>query len=140
MKIALTDKSYKNYYENKKHEKFKDQVNANLATFGDSILKMVLCKILYQEDVEKLTEEKKKYESDEVLVNKIAKYYNIIDKIRYDKKDTNIPKDYEYDSKHKYIATAIEACIGAIYLDENSFESIEKIVKAWKKYIDESKS
>ena len=63
-------------------------------------------------------EEKKKYESDEALVKNIAKNFQLLMYIRYDEKDDNIPKNYEYkDEKHKYIATAVEALLAAFYLD-----------------------
>ena len=41
------------------------------------------------------------------------------------------------DDKHKYIATAIEACLGAMYMNkEISWKNILTIVKTWKEMID----
>lgn len=76
--------------------------------------------------VKQLTEEKKKYESDKVFVEKIAKHYELINYIDFDKDDSKIHHDYYYEESkaenrnpHKYIATALEAMIGAIYKETN---------------------
>ena len=105
-----------------------------------------MCVILWENKTEVLTEEKKKYESDEVLVKYIAKHYNILRFLRFDKKDNQKPQDYNYNPKkknnnpHKYIATAIEACLGAMYMEKAVlWEAIIEIVKEWKKIIDASR-
>lgn len=138
---ALTAKSYKNVQPS-----LKDQdTNCELATYGDALLKCAFCKILFDEGVENITVEKQKYESDKTLVEILAKRYNLLDYVRFDKGDKNIPQDYIYkkpqkkgkDSSSKYLATAIEALIAAIYLDnENDFRLIVDIAKSWKKLID----
>ena len=67
-KQALTDTSYKNI----DHSLSDDDTNAELATYGDAILKLALCKIYreYKENglrfSENLSDWKKKYESDKV--------------------------------------------------------------------------
>ena len=119
---------------------------SELATYGDALLKLAFCKILFDEkDVLNITEEKKKYESDEVLVKVIAKYYKFLEYIRFDKTDENILQNYDYkkpskkgkDSPHKYIATAVEALIAALYLDNNEdFSVVVEIAKHWKELID----
>lgn len=91
-----------------------------------------------------MTESKKEYESDKVLVDVIARRYKILNYLRFDKGDDKIPQNYDCKNddknKHKYIATAIEACLGAMYMDENiSWEDIVKIVEEWKCIIDSSK-
>ena len=149
-KQALTDKSYKKTPNNQDCK-----INFELATYGDAILKCALCKIYFErENIDnfgfkgKLTEWKKQYESDEVLVQVIAKHYNLLGFLRYDEKgngkpEEQKPKDYEYkgrnEGRHKYIATAMEACIAAVYIENGESEVIE-IVKQWIKLIDESKS
>ena len=136
---ALTDKSYKKVYQKQyKKELTDDKVNTELATYGDAVLKLALCKILWGNTTNGLTEEKKKYESDEILVKVIAKHYDILSLLRFDKQDKNIPQNYDYkDDKHKYIATAIEACLGAMYLDKSvSWRDIVSVVKNWKNMID----
>ncbi len=71
---------------------------------------------------EKLTEERAHYESDKYLVKYVAKQYDLLKHIKKDSKDENLPNDYDYENNesennngHKYIATAVEAMIGAIY-------------------------
>ena len=164
---ALTDKSYKNKTT---HSQNNDEINFELATYGDAVLKLalckvyrdkktygdailkcVLCKIYFEREDEdnfgfkgKLTEWKKQYESDEVLVQVIAKHYNLLGFLRYDEKgngkpEEQKPKDYEYkgrnEGRHKYIATAMEACIAAVYIENGENEVIE-IVKQWIEWID----
>lgn len=139
---GLTDKSYRKFYEKQNKTKYEGNVNTELATYGDAVLKLVLCEILWGKGIcNKLTEKKKEYESDKVLVSVIARHYDILKYLRYDKNDDNKPKDYNYQKKrnyspHKYIATAIEACLGEIFIKEKDFKKIEKIVKFWIKLID----
>ncbi len=141
---ALTDKSYKDIYREEYKEELDDrETNFELATFGDSILKMGLMEILRNKNVGKITEEKKKYESDRSLVMYIAKYYQILDVLQYNKNIKNI-NDYDYDKYYKnsskkkensskFIATAVEAVIGAIYEET---KSIKKLIKLFNKWID----
>ena len=145
-KQALTDKSYKKTPNNQDCK-----INFELATYGDAILKCVLCKIYFEREDEdnfgfkgKLTEWKKQYESDEVLVKFIARHYDILNFLNFDRDDTEKPHDYDYQGKnakrrYKYIATAMEACIVAVYIENGENEVIE-IVKQWIQWIDESKS
>ena len=145
-KQALTDKSYKKTPNNQDCK-----INFELATYGDAILKCVLCKIYFEREDEdnfwfkgKLTEWKKQYESDEVLVKFIARHYDILNSLNFERDDTKKPHDYDYKGKnakrrYKYLATAMEACIAAVYLENGENEVIE-IVKQWIQWIDESKS
>ena len=154
-KQALTDTSYKNI----DHSLSDDDTNFELATYGDAILKLALCKI-YRRDKkhgmqfpENLSDWKKKYESDEVLVRVVAKHYNLLGFFRYDEKGNGKPKeqkpiDYKYEGKnakrrYKYIATAMEACIAAVYIEstengENGGKEVRKIVEKWIQWIDEA--
>ena len=141
---ALIDKSHKNVSTRENKAPLNEHDNTELATYGDAVLKLALCEILWENKTEVLTEEKKKYESDEVLVTKIAKHYDILKCLLFDEKDEKIPQDYNYQREkkndknpHKYIATAIEACLGAMYMDKAiSWDDIIEIVKEWKKIID----
>lgn len=114
-----------------------------MATYGDALLKLALCQILFEENVKNITEEKKNYESDDVLVRVVAEKYSLIQYIRFDRGNKNIPQNYNYekkgdDSPHKYIATAVEALLAAIYLDHNKdFDFVVDIVRKWKMLIDE---
>ena len=143
---ALTDKSYKKTPNNQDCK-----INFELATYGDAILKCALCKIYFERENKdnfgfkgKLTEWKKQYESDEVLIKFIARHYDILNFLNFDSGDTKKPQDYKYEEKnakrrYKYIATAMEACIAAVYIENGESEVVE-IVKQWIKLIDESKS
>ena len=158
-KQALTDTSYKNI----DHSFSDDNTNSELATYGDAVLKLVLCKI-YRRDKkrgiqfpENLSDWKKKYESDKVLVRVIAQHYKLLNFLEFDRDDKKKPNDYNYvnenkesgeekakDEEHpsegtkrryKYIATAMEACIAAVYIENGENEVIE-IVKQWIRWID----
>lgn len=146
-KQALTDTSNKNI----DHSLSDDDTNFELATYGDAVLKLALCKIYreYKENglrfSENLSDWKKKYESDEVLVRVIAKHYNLLNFLRYDEKGNGKPeeqKPQDYDHKgqndkdrYKYLATAMEACIAAVYIENGESEVVE-IVKQWIRWID----
>ena len=146
-KQALIDTSYKNI----DHSLSDDDTNFELATYGDAVLKLALCKIYreYKENglrfSENLSDWKKKYESDEVLVRVIAKHYNLLNFLRYDEKgngkpEEQKPQDYDHkgqndNDRHKYIATAMEACIAAVYIENGENEVID-IVKQWIERID----
>ena len=146
-KQALTDKSYKKTPNNQD-----GKINFELATYGDAILKCVLCKIYFEREDEdnfgfkgKLTEWKKQYESDEVLVRVVAKHYKLLKFLKYDKKGNGKPKEqkprnYKHKGqndkdRHKYIATAREACSAAGY-SENGENAVIDIVKKWIRWID----
>ena len=140
---ALTANSYKN----EDHSLEASDTNCELGTYGDALLKCAFCKILFDKHVSNITVEKKKYESDKVLVEIIAQHYELLEYIRFDENDNNIPQDYHYresskkgkDSPSKYIATAVEALIAAIYLDNNEdFSLVVKIAEHWKTLIDDS--
>ena len=137
---ALTDKSHKNISTRENKKPLEEKDNRELATYGDAVLKLALCQILWNKGVSRLTKEKEKYESDKVLVEVIAKKYKILNYLAYDETDDKKPKDYEYQGDiHKYIATAIEACLGAMYMDTAvSWNDIIEIVTEWKRIIDDS--
>ena len=123
------------------------KTNTELATYGDALLKCAFCKILFDEGVPNITEGKKNYESDKVLVEVIARHYELLKYIHFDKNDDKIPRDYDYRnpkkgkaSPYKYIATAVEALIAAVYLDnKENFGLVIEIAKHWKILIDNSK-
>ena len=152
IKLALTDTTavtLKKSGINKKNKEFEavnsQESNKQLSTLGDSIIKFYLCSYFYEKKENK-SEKKKYYETDEFLVSVIAKHYNILDKLDYD--STKKPNDYNYIKRgktstgknkkskndHKFIATAVEAMIGAIYWinkDGNWFDEISTILKEW---------
>ena len=75
----------------------------------------------------------------------IAKHFKLLKFLKYDKKgngkpEEQKPQDYDHKGKddkdrHEYIATAIEACIAAVYIENGENEVIE-IVKQWIEWID----
>ena len=137
---ALTDRSFD-------YRVPESQTNVTLATYGDALLKFALCEILL-DDFEELTVEKAKYESDISLV-KIASHYNLIDYLRFDRNDPRYPQDYRtrrvrpdatktqrgniraFNHRRKYIATAMEAILGAMYKNHRDFDEIKAVVCTW---------
>ena len=161
VKRALTDRSYKKEYQRKERETLpKDETNEDLATYGDAVIKLGYLDIMLDK-VKQPSQDKQKLESDEFFVTAIAKHYKLLDYIRIDYSDSKIVRDYNYrpeddpegedepkeknDSKkkvepkksnarnpHKYIATAVEAMIGAIYIEEEKkLEPIIELLKEW---------
>ena len=134
IKRALTDKSLKH----KNHSLENKDTNKELATYGDSIIKFCYSKILFDK-VENITVEKQKIESDKYLVDVVAKHYDLIPKI-YKDDDDNLAIDYKYDkyksknrNRSKYIATAVEAMIAAIYIITNELDPIIELLDSWRK-------
>ncbi|MDE7394872.1 MAG: hypothetical protein K2M95_01970 [Clostridiales bacterium] len=133
---ALTCKSYKKVYENNSHESLaNNKTNFELATYGDALMKFALCSLLLDK-VEQLSEYKKKYEEDKFLIEVVAKHYKLIDYMNFDRDDEKIPKKYvSYEAGNnnptKYIATTVEAVIGAIYHEKQDFDSICELIKSW---------
>jgi dsRNA-specific ribonuclease len=136
---ALTDSSYINRLQREK--KSPTKVNKELATLGDSILKFGLS-IIFFDNCKNITEKKKKYEEDEFLVSVIARKYDLLKYIYLDDQNYEIPQDYNFlkhqkrgkKSPHKFIATAVEAMIGAIYLETKDLEAVIKLIESWTKW------
>ena len=140
VKRALTAESYK-----KEHPSLENKdVAPDLATLGDAIIKLCYTKY-FLDKVEQLSKEVEKYVTDERFVTVIAKHYDLLKYIYYYKDDVNIPQDYDYNkpgktssgknkktSPHKYIATAVEAMIGAIYLETKDLVKISELLEMWK--------
>lgn len=142
VKRAFTDRSYKKEYQKDNKENYVGQTNKDLATYGDAIIK--LCILDFKLDkTENLTVDKSFIESDENLVRVISKHYNMLEYIYTDKEDKKIKGDYDFikldktsgknrkRSPHKYIATAVEAMIGAIYKEEGKLDKIIELIDSW---------
>ena len=141
MILALTDTSYSEV--EKANNKEKTPNNFKLATYGDAVLKLAYCEILFGKD--DITELKKSYECDKNLVTVIGAHYNILDRIKLNTEDSNMPTDYSWnpnkknhDKIHKHIATCVEAIIGAIYQIDKDMDEIIEIARYWKELIDNS--
>ena len=144
VKRALTDRSYKKEYQKDNKENYVGQTNKDLATYGDAIIKLCILD-LKLDKTENLTIDKSFIESDENLVRVIAKHYNMLEYIHTDKEDEKIKRDYDFikldktsgknrkKSPHKYIATAVEAMIGAIYKEEGKLDKIIELIDSWYK-------
>ena len=98
--VALTDKSYKNKYLRENKEKYEKEINKDLSTYGDAIIKICYIELLYG-NTDKLFVKKSKYESDEYFVDKVARHYKLIDYIKFDDGDDNIKKDYDFITPEK---------------------------------------
>ena len=142
VKRALTDNSYKNEYLRENKELYDGKTNQELATYGDAVINLCILELMF--DKEKDISVKKSFiESDENLVKVVAKHYNMLKYIHTDSEDKKMKRDYNFikpkktigknkkDSPHKYIATAIEAMIGAIYKEENKLEPIIDLLDSW---------
>jgi dsRNA-specific ribonuclease len=142
---GLTDESYKKYVNDNVPGHSND--NFELATLGDSLLKFTLNLILL-DTKPKLTEARKDYETDEVLVRVIGRHYHIVDYMYFDRNDANIARDYGWmpdaeprkkkneDPPHKHIATAVEGALGGLYMQHRDFAEIKAIVEKWISLID----
>ena len=138
---ALTDKSYKRCNPTLKDT----EVNKDLSTYGDAVIKLCYSELMLDKE-KNLTEEKAKFESDNFFVNKVARHYEILEYLNYDKDDSKILKDYDYTTTgktsgnnkkknpRKYIATAVEAMIGAIYKEINNLKPIIKLLESWRNF------
>ena len=144
VKRALIDRSYKKESQEKNGKTLpKDETNEDLATYGDAVIKLGYLDILFDK-VKQPSKDKQKLESDEFFVTAIAKHYKLLKYILTDRSDERIVKDYDYNKKkepkksnarnpHKYIATAVEAMIGAIYIEEGKkLEPIIELLEEWK--------
>ena len=143
--LALIDKSYKSYIKKgvKKNEpNYKDvnsfdKDNLDLSTLGDAIIKFVYVNIFIKDNkIKMLSKEIENYITDKYFITKVAKKYDILKYLKYDKSDGKMHADYEYkdNGNRKFIATAVEAMIGAIYMiniDDNWFDEISSILKEW---------
>ena len=141
---ALVSRSYKSFYQNTNRTPYVGRINEELDTYGDAVLKLAICTILYDRpdvDKENITELKIKYETDKALVGVVARHYDLLEYIKFDRNNSHIPTDYSYrDDSYKYIATALEAALAAIYIEEKqSMNKIIKIVECWMRLIDEAK-
>lgn len=108
---AITCPSYAKEYNDVHQQKIRD--HQSLATVGDTILKAYLAVQLFLEDEQitksELTEEKSSLENNENL-NEIGKNLGLKEILLYRNNDLD-------DENKKSYATAIEAIIGAIYLE-----------------------
>lgn len=130
---ALTCKSYGEVYKKEKHCKIDLQKTSyELATYGDALLKFALCSLLLDTCVQ-LSEEKKKYETDKFLIETVAKHYQLLNYMNFDRDNEQIPQCYKVfeNENTKYIATTVEAVLGAIYLQNKDFRAICELVNSW---------
>ena len=139
MKLALTDSSYR-----KKTDNHELEHNERLGTLGDAVLRLAISSIIYPDKLQNISEKRQKYESDKILVTAIGRHYDILKRLNYDDEDDNKGIGYEWkDDKEdahrkKYIATAMEACLGAFYMDRGeSIAEAKNVVKRWMDLVDE---
>jgi dsRNA-specific ribonuclease len=146
---ALTDRSYD-------YRVPECETNVTLATYGDALLKFTLCEILLDR-FEELTIEKAKYESDVSLVH-VAEHYDLIKYLRFDRNDPRYPQDYRtkksqtgatktqrsnvraFNHRRKYIATAMEAILGAMYQAHRDLGEIRAVVLDWMKILEDTQN
>ena len=145
VKRALTDKSYKNI----DHNLADKDINFELATYGDSIIKYCYAEILLDK-YDQLSKEIEKYIGDERFVTIIAKHYHLIENkyISVDVNDSNMGNHLNYnyekpkktlgknkkESPDKFKATAVEAMIGAIYKEIKDLKPIIELLDSWRNF------
>lgn len=132
---ALTCKSYGEVYKRGHHCEIDPKAtNYELATYGDALLKFALCSLLLDK-CEQLSKEKEKYETDKFLIETVAKHYQLLEFMNFDRSNDKIPQCYEVfeNENTKYIATTVEAVLGAIYQQNKDFKEICELVESWTK-------
>lgn len=128
-----------------------EEVNTELATYGDALLKFTLCE-LFLDRVNKLSAVKQNYESDVALV-KVAERYDLLRYLHFNRADRRIPQDYDVrpvpldcpaeeerrlradNERHKYIATAVEALLGAMFHAHADMDEIRATVRSFVEYM-----
>lgn len=120
-------------------KKYSGDVNTDLATYGDAVIKLCYLELMLDKTI-LLTIDKSKVESDKFLVDVIARHYSLIEYIHKNSHDSNLPNDYNYENyqsenhnRTKYIATCVEAMIGAIYKEINDLKPIIELLDSWRK-------
>ena len=138
LKRALTDRSYRKY-TNDHALPFNDY----LSTLGDAVLRLCLTDLLSGGDGVSIARQMD--ECNESLASVIAR-------LLYDKNDPTKGKGYDWDRnesrsvgnnrKHnpqKYLADAVEALLGAYYLDrDRDMVLMNELVSEWMELIDKS--
>lgn len=145
VKRALTDPSFNNYRANGVTKRAPDYeakhtplpVNTDLATYGDAVIKFCYSALLL-DTTKQLTEDKKKVECDKYLVDTVARHYKLLSYIDKDPRNRELPDDYDYESHGgtnknpcKYIATAVEAMVGAIFQETRNLSGIIGLLDSW---------
>ena len=141
----LVEKKYVYREEDKRDRRntFYGITKEGLEVFDEQVMKFV---DVIDEKIDKLSKKIEQYTTDEYLVSVVAKHYDILKYLRFDKDNKSMKADYKYENRtrtegknkkknpRKYVATAIEAMIGAIYMEENG-NNIKKIsdlsTKCW---------
>ena len=100
-KTALTDSSYRKKYQKEMKAANTNIIdNSDMATLGDAVLRLSLTQILYRKGEKKISNTRANYESDKVLVTKIAAYYDIREHLLFDSEDENkIRYGYTYQGR-----------------------------------------
>ena len=146
LKRALTDRSHRKY-TNDHTLPFNDY----LSTLGDAVLRLCLTDLLSGGDGVSIARQPE--ECNESLASVIARHYGLLEgKLLYDKNDPTKGKGYDWDRnesrsignnrKHnpqKYLADAVEALLGAYYLDrDRDMVLMNELVSEWMELITKS--
>ena len=78
---------------------------------------------------------KRKNTKDKFLIETVAKHYQLLDYTNFDRNNDKIPQCYEaFENENtKYIATTVEAVLGAVYQQNKDFKAICNLVDSWTK-------
>ncbi len=131
--VALVVSSYKQVYQQVHRRPLPDdRTNTDLATYGDALLRFSLMSLFLNKE-DDLSEYVKQFLTDEFLIEHVARHYHLLDYILFDRKNPRIPKVYTFykNDATKYIATTVEAIIGAIFLENGDLKSIFQMVESF---------
>ncbi|MBQ7314782.1 MAG: hypothetical protein IJW83_02080 [Clostridia bacterium] len=131
--VALVAASYKQVYQKQHHRQLPDaRTNTDLATYGDALLRFSLMGLFLNKE-DDLSEHVKPYLTDEFLIEHVARHYHLLDYILFDRDNPRIPKEYTFyeSDRTKYIATTVEAILGAIFLEQGDLKAIFALVESF---------
>ncbi|NPA39909.1 MAG: ribonuclease III [Thermodesulfobacteria bacterium] len=129
LQTALTHRSYKI-----SHRELKLEDNERLEFLGDSVLNLCISKMLfekYPEDTEGELTKKRAYLVCKTTLIKVAKKIKLLDYIFLGRREEKL----DTKSKENISARALEALIGAIFLEKGFEYTCEKIRKWFSPYL-----
>jgi len=129
LQTALTHRSYKI-----SHKELKLEDNERLEFLGDSVLNLCISKMLfekYPEDTEGELTKKRAYLVCKTTLIKVAKKIKLLDYIFLGRREEKL----DTKSKENISARALEALIGAIFLEKGFEYTCEKIRKWFSPYL-----
>lgn len=129
LKTALTHRSYKI-----SHKELDLEDNERLEFLGDAVLNLCISQWIfhkYQKDQEGVLTKKRAYLVCKATLIKVAKKLNLLDYLYLGKREQHL----DLKSKENIAARALEALIGAIFLESGLEVACEKVKTWFKPYL-----